>query len=215
MTKYADWNRGQEEALLNKLGGMDVALKLLDCRKVTVEFTEAGAAVVKGQLSPRPTQDRLHRVDTVTLPEHATAFDPHEFFKTRDGLYVWDGFRDRILPVAKKVEAVPASQIASFDLVKPANDGEIHRELPEGYLFEDASAFCAYLAELIEQQKDGGEGTLLNSGYWNIFYVLGANGPVFAVGVYWRSGRRRWDVGAIPLFGGRWGAGDRAFSRTC
>lgn len=37
-SKYSEWTRGQDEALLNKLGGMEIALKLLTCNEVTVTF---------------------------------------------------------------------------------------------------------------------------------------------------------------------------------
>ncbi len=39
--KYSDWSRGQDEALLNKLGGEEVAMKLLSCRQVTVTFDDS------------------------------------------------------------------------------------------------------------------------------------------------------------------------------
>lgn len=47
VAKYSEWTRGQDEALLNKLGGMEIARKLLDCRKVTVQFntTKKQAAI--------------------------------------------------------------------------------------------------------------------------------------------------------------------------
>jgi hypothetical protein len=38
MSKYGGWTRGNDEALLNKLGGEEVARRLLDCRKVKVVF---------------------------------------------------------------------------------------------------------------------------------------------------------------------------------
>ena len=37
-SKYSEWTRGQDEALLNKLGGMEIALKLLTCDEVRVTF---------------------------------------------------------------------------------------------------------------------------------------------------------------------------------
>jgi len=49
--KYSGWNRGQEEALLNKLGGQEVAMKLLDCREVTVQFRSDKIAVIEATLS--------------------------------------------------------------------------------------------------------------------------------------------------------------------
>lgn len=53
VAKYSEWTRGQDEALLNKLGGMEVALRLLNCREVNVEFRDgetvaAIAAITSG-----------------------------------------------------------------------------------------------------------------------------------------------------------------------
>lgn len=41
MSKYGEWTRGQDEALLNKLGGMKNALKLLACDKIDITFQSA------------------------------------------------------------------------------------------------------------------------------------------------------------------------------
>lgn len=150
-----------------------------------------------------------------TLPAVDKPVDPKQFFKTRTGLYVWDGYyRDRILSVAKKVKSLPALMISHQTLIKAATDAEIRRELPEGHIFQDTSAFCVYLSVMIEQQKNSEDGILLNNGYANIFYVIGKNGEVFMVGVDWCSDYRRWDVFAWPLGVNRWDAGSRAFSAT-
>lgn len=57
MSKYADWSRGQDEALLNKLGGDEVARRLLTCNKVAVEFKEDGQAVIVAE----PRQFKIWR----------------------------------------------------------------------------------------------------------------------------------------------------------
>jgi hypothetical protein len=45
-TKYGTWNRGQDEALLNRLGGQEVAERLLRCKSVNVTFSDGKAEVV-------------------------------------------------------------------------------------------------------------------------------------------------------------------------
>src|SRR3989338_1547236 len=47
------------------------------------------------------TRKFLSAMHEVVLPARTDPFTPHAFFKTRRaGLYVWDGFMDRILAVA-------------------------------------------------------------------------------------------------------------------
>lgn len=214
--KYSEWTRGQDEALLNKLGGMDVVLKILGAKKVTVtvdeEKGEATVAVVKPSRSPAT---RLRRASTAALPERTSVFDPDKFFQTQTGRYIWDYFRDRVVAAAKPVESLPAAEIASFDLVKNATDMQIQGELPEGHVFEDTSVFCAYLATMIERQEGGAAGDLLANGYANIFYVCGVAGEVFAVRAYWYAVRREWFVHAYFLGARQWRAGPRVFSRNC
>lgn len=45
VAKYGKWTRGQDEALLNMLGGIDVALKILTCNSVNVAFSDGKAEV--------------------------------------------------------------------------------------------------------------------------------------------------------------------------
>ncbi|MFH0846418.1 MAG: hypothetical protein V1851_03415 [Patescibacteria group bacterium] len=146
--------------------------------------------------------------------EIGDVFDPHEFFKTRPGLWVSSDFCDRILSVAKKTMKSPLIKEGHFDLQEPMTDSEIRKELGDGHVFEDASEFSLFLAGLIDQQPKGEEvGDLITNGYGNIFYVRGAD-KVFAVLVYWSADGRRWVVGAARLGGNQWDARGRAFSRN-
>lgn len=45
--KYGSWTMGQTEALINKLGGIDQARKLLSCSEVTVEGNKESKAVIR------------------------------------------------------------------------------------------------------------------------------------------------------------------------
>jgi len=157
-----------------------------------------------------PAETRLTALTTLAVVSNT--INPHDFFKTRKGLWTSSKFNDYILSgaVKKKVSAAVIT-IGYADLAQAANDAEIGAELPEGYVFEDVDMFLVYLATLIEGQWGGKEGVLLNNGYANIFYVK-VNGSVFAALVYWFAGSREWFCNASRLDGLRWDAGHRAFS---
>jgi len=140
--------------------------------------------------------------------------NPHDFFKTREGLWMSSNFNDLILSGAsKKKVSADETTVGYADLAQAANDAEIGGELPEGHVFEDVDTFLVHLATLIEGQWGGKEGTLLNNGCANIFYVK-VNGEVFAVYVFWFAVGREWVCRARRLDDVRWSAGCRAFSAT-
>lgn len=194
MTK--DWTSGQLNALVKKVGGEKIARGILDG---TVQFTVT-------------EQKHLVHHNTIDLPELSKTFNPQEYYRNRTGLYVWDGFTDNILSVAKKTKKVSARKIVSYNLMKASNDAEICIELPENYVWEDASEFCAHLANMIDGQPNGKEGNFLSNGYTNIFYVCGKDNEVFAVHLSWVADGREWRVLAYRLVADRWGVGRRAFS---
>ena len=131
-------------------------------------------------------------------------FDPTEFFKNREGLYVWSSFKDNILDKAKTIEKESEFKISSYDLVKFGNDEEIEKELPEKHLFSETDV-CALIASLIEKQPKGEEGTLQNNGYANLFYTSS-----HVVVVRWSGGE--WSVYDWYRRDGRWGGGPRVFA---
>lgn len=132
----------------------------------------------------------------------AKKLDPKKFFKTKKGLWVSDSFQERIIPKAETAAIDMA--VASYRLSKYANDAQIEKELPKEHLFSE-SEVCAVIAALIAKQKKGEEGTLLNTGYWNLFYT-----PAFVVGVDWGGGV--WDVSAWGRVDGAWDDDGRVFS---
>jgi hypothetical protein len=159
-----------------------------------------------------PAETRLTAMTVLTVASNSV--NPHDFFKTREGLLTSSYFNDCILSGAsKKKMSADEATISYADLVQYANDAEIGSELPECYVFEDVDTFLVYLATLIEGQWGGKEGTLLNNGYANIFYVK-VNGEVFAVDVRWLAGHRRWHCHDYRLDEYRWPVDFRAFSAT-
>jgi hypothetical protein len=149
---------------------------------------------------------------SVDLPQRIVSFDPATFYQSGKGLHVWEGFRDRILPVARMIEKAPAITIGSCDFLIGASDADIRGSLPKNYLFEDASLYSAHLAGMIERQANGEDGYLLTEGHANVFYVSGVGGNEFPVCVRWDSGKIEWDINALPLGFTHWPVGGRVFS---
>ncbi len=149
----------------------------------------------------------LKPVAQATVPARTTTpFNAAAFYQTGTGLYVYDTFADHLdLSARQTVDSAPERPYVASLLKANAYDKDIRKELPESHLstLED-------IAGLIEAQRSGKSGFLLNNGYVNIFYVEDKNGEVFAVNVRWFSVDRRWFVHDWKLGGfGKWGAGSR------
>lgn len=149
----------------------------------------------------------LSLISDKVASEVIEAFNPRVYYKTRDGLWVGDFFRDNVLSKAGAVTKLPAALLKSFELTKNAYDREITSCLPQNYEF-DISETLARIAQMIERQPGGKEGDLLNNGYVNLFYV-----PGYVVNVNWTAVSRRWRVNAWKLDVNDWFAGDRVFVR--
>ncbi len=160
-----------------------------------------------------PWQNNLSYNGNVDFPARSESFTAKDYFQIRSGVFVWDGFKNRILRTAVKADSTPATSLACFDLVKDTPDEQIRAELPEDHVFQDASVFCSHLAGMIDRQPNGKEGSLLNDGYANVFYVQGSY-EVVAVSVHWVADFRGWSVCACELDVSAWPAGYRAFSAT-
>jgi len=195
--QFEDLTMKQWFAIGTKLGGVDAV-------KAVLRGTSSVSVEVICRLS-----------DLLPVTVGGGKRNPHEFFQTRKGLYVWDGFRDNILAAStNKVITTKKTTFGYAGLVQPANDAEIAAELPKDHIFEDVDMFLGHLATLINAQQDGGEGGLLNNGHWNIFYVR-VGSEVFAVHVRWNSAASEWNCYAYRLDDFRWDAGYRAFSSDC
>ena len=126
-----------------------------------------------------------------------------------------EDFVERILPVTKQVNIVQELKMTYFNLAENhISDREICQELPNGFVFEDASIFWAHLSNMVDCQLDGRSGTLLNSVYRNNFYVRGINGEIFVVSISFNSAYNKWGLGTL-LFNRYFNyAGFRIFSAS-
>lgn len=137
----------------------------------------------------------------------ASAINPQEFFKTREGLYVWSDFKERISDKAEVLKEGVEFTLNSYKTTKDATDEEIESDLPEKHIFSE-SEVCVIIADLISKQPKGEEGILLNTPYYsNLFYT-----PSFVVHVRWSSGGGEWIVSTWTRSDDRWFSGKRVFS---
>lgn len=142
--------------------------------------------------------------------DRITFFNPSGF--ERDGhLMFTDDFELIVKSKAEPVGNLDAITLSSFFLIRNTYDSEIRADpnMPENYKFKSKSGFIAYLYQIIQKQRYGEEGDLLNNGSYNIFYVAG-----HVVSVRWVIGYLRWEADIWKLGGIQWDAFCRVFSRN-
>lgn len=124
---------------------------------------------------------------------------------------VWDNFTRWFLSGDGKTEDPIIEQTFRYHkLRKSSVDGPIITELGGE---EKSETTLTEMFSLMEKQKNGESGALLNNGWANIFYIRDQNGVLRAVYVRWYVDG--WDVGARSVEGPRrWYDGDQVFSRN-
>src|SRR6185312_1286058 len=140
---------------------------------------------------------------TITDSDHR---NPGAFFKTRDGLYVWDDFKSCVAKKAKPVDTGTTIKVNVDELGTSLSDKEIENGLPKNHIW-DEGVLCAVIAEMISKQEGGKEGDLLNNGYANLFYTSSC-----VVNVDRYADNSRWAVSTWRRGGDRWSAGARVLS---
>lgn len=191
--KYPNMDWGMMEAVVNKLGGMDGVKRFL-----------SDELVVKAAELLKFIRDVA--VGAVAKFDAADAFGPNK----PDGIkfYLGDNFRKNFL--GKIEEGVGAVTIRIHRLEKVSRDPEIMAELG----VEKMVIKLAHFYEMLKIQNQGQEGPLLVNGYTNIAYIEDEKGTIWAVGAYWRSSDREWDVRAHSVECPRgWDAGRQVVSR--
>lgn len=124
---------------------------------------------------------------------------------------VWDNFTNWFLSGDGKTEDPISEQTLRYHKLRKASvDGQIITELGGE---EKSETTLKEMFSLMEKQKNGEDGVLLNNGYANIFYIRDQNGVLRAVHVHWDGGG--WYVDAYSVedpYG--WGDGYQVFSRN-
>jgi hypothetical protein len=105
----------------------------------------------------------------------------------------WLGDNFRKLFLGKTLKGAPAVNLDLHQLVENSTNQQISDELGD-----KAVSPLAYLLSLVEQQKQGGAGTLLTNGYANLI-IVEVDGAVWVVYVPWPSDYGYWDVDADPI----------------
>jgi hypothetical protein len=134
--------------------------------------------------------------------------EPLEFYQTRKGLWVWDGFRSRIASRARPTEAGAKFAVDSYEIAAEdgATDEENEAALPAKHIFSETDA-CAFIAAAIALQPNGESGLLDASGVWNLIYTSAG-----VVGVVWNADGAEWDVLERKRDGNRWDRGGRVLA---
>src|SRR3989344_2275239 len=131
---------------------------------------------------------------------------PQDFYQTREGLWVWDGYKNQVSSKAQPTQVGAKCVLKRAELVRNLTDEQIELALGDNHIF-DVDTVCWTIAVMIAEQPNGKEGKLLNNGYANLFYLSGC-----VVRVYWSAGFREWNVNTYVRVGRKWYAGRRAFS---
>lgn len=194
--KYGTWTRGQDEALLNILGGQEVAEDILSGKK----------SIVVQNHEPEPELPLLRKVATAQVSANKRFVSDDKAAKRANVGYRSDQFK-RLF--GDKVEQnVSAATVAVHSLEKESMNSPILAKLGE-----KAQLPLAYLFELMEKQSNGQQGKLLTNGYANIVYAVGNDGNIWAVGARWHSRCRDWGVCARSVeVPDPWRAGGRILS---
>ena len=214
-----EFTTGPLNQLIVNLGGHDGEQWEEELKKfLHKEPCWSNSQVTQQVAEPKPTPSLLELVSTVAVSATSGQFVAKEKFVLDTGhkanvkiSYLGDNFTTWFLSGKGKTED-PISEITLryHKLRQSSVDGPIITELGGE---AKAETTLAEMFSLMQKQKNGESGTLLNNGYANIFYIKDQNGVLRAVSVYWFDDG--WNVGANSVGDPRrWRGGDQAFSRN-
>jgi hypothetical protein len=167
---------------------------------------------------PKPAPSILELVWAVVVPATTSKFIAKNKFvvNTKRNAsvkisYLGDNFTAWFLNGDGKTEDPISEQALRYHkLQKSSVDGPIINELGGD---AKAETTLTEVFSLMEKQKNGESGVLLNNGYANIFYVRDQNGVLRVVDVIWDDGG--WNVYARSVEDpDRWSDGRQVFSRN-
>ena len=168
--------------------------------------------------APKPRTDLLELVSTVVIPATTAKFVAKEKFviNTKRNApvkisYLGDNFTAWFLNDDGKTEDPISEQTLRYHkLRKSSVDGPIIEELGGE---DKALTTLSEMFSLMEKQKHGEDGVLLNNGWANLLYIKDSAGVLRSVSVYW--GDDGWFVDACSVERpDAWYGGNQVFSRN-
>ncbi|OGH89435.1 MAG: hypothetical protein A2469_04530 [Candidatus Magasanikbacteria bacterium RIFOXYC2_FULL_40_16] len=193
MAKYDGWTYGETEALLNIIGGADVARKVLrgESKLTVVEIVPQPLLTLAGTVKVQPVNK----------------LGVNEFFNENNSSvrisYVGDNFKEWFYGKEEEQPNANETVLRYHTLNRRSVDGPIIKELGGE---DKVKVTLSHVAALMLEQSNGERGALLTNSYADIFYVHDV-----AVNVYWLG--FGWYVVAYSVGDpGGWNAGGRVFS---
>ena len=167
---------------------------------------------------PKPTTSILELVSTVGTSATTSKFVAKDRFVVNTKRNapvkisaVWDNFTTWFLSGKGKTEDPISEQTLRYHKLRQSSvDGPIITELGGE---AKAETTLSEMFSLMEKQKNGEDGVLLNNGYANIFNIKDQNGVLRTVLVSWDDDG--WFVNAFSVeYPSLWDAGSQVFSRN-
>lgn len=200
--KYGELTLGQMEAIVNKLGGMDGAMKFLrdELKLVAKNGKEAPVRALK-KLAPK---------GTVTIP--AVSVKKDAFFSGKLGVKIWtgDNFNSVVKSILPNAITCPEHQMDIFTLTENMWDSEIQNELGTKEYRSVQEAVASMISRIMMWKYGKTNHDLLTNGYTNIEHARAADGRILAVYCHFDSDYGEWDFYCRELDGrGDWRGGGR------
>lgn len=213
-----EFTTGPLNQLIVNLGGQDGDQWEKEFKKFLRKEPCWGNGQVMQVAQPKPTPSILELVSTVVVPATTSKFIAKDKFvvNTKRNApvkisVVWDNFTAWFLNGDGKTEDPISEQTLRYHkLWQSSVDGPIIAELGGE---AKAETTLSEMFSLMEKQKNGEDGVLLNNGYANIFYIKDQNGVLRAVSVRWSDDG--WSVSARSVVNPNdWNDGRQVFSRN-
>lgn len=211
-----EFTTGPLSQLIVNLGGQDGA----EWEKQLKRFLRKEPCWSNGKdhqvVEPKPTRPILKFVGVVSIDATTCKFVARwkfVFLPTLNApvkiLHLGHNFTSWFLNGDGKTEDPESVQTLRYHkLRKYSGSGPIITELGGE---AKAETTLSEMFSLMEKQKNGESGPLLNNGWWSIFYIRDQNGVLRTVRVHWDDD---WHVNADPVeCSRRWCGGNQVFSR--
>ena len=174
--------------------------------------------IIKIKPASKPRTNLLELVSTVEVPATTSKFVAKDKFVVNTKRNapvkisaVWDNFTTWFLSGKGKTEDPISEQTLRYHKLRQSSvDGPIITEFGGE---AKAETTLSEMFSIMAKQPNGEDGTLLNNGWANIFYIKDQNGVLRAVDVHWAG--LGWGVDAYSVEGpDAWRDGFQVFSRN-